>query len=281
MRIRRHAQNLHQRVGDGFKGAFKGPLWRYGRGWLNVVDDEKDEDIVSFSVNWHLGKEVTSTRLGLTFLTEGDDVLLSFGLPRLFSLYLGTKFLGWERIKKLGLSDIAATGHGFDALAFSIMHEGLGTWVSLRLWSQEHYDSSMEKRKWSFFPFEKLTGGMVYDVDNNETLVDKKVTIYLPEGEYELRVRLIRQRREWRKLPLPADEHIYSKVDVIGPIKLIDGNKGLRGQSCSEDSVNGAVAEFMKSILKDRGGDFEWNVKLPGQGIKAMGKAIRVANEAG
>lgn len=257
------------------------PAWVHGRGSLTWEDDAGDR-VFSVGCEWETGAQASVLAFGLSALGEEQDLALSLGIPRLFTVYLGTRFMTFSRAqrvrelaKRLGVHRPLGS-NGLDIFSLRVSPGGIDTFVTLALWSEEHWDSDKERRRWSAFPIQVLTGGKVFEKE--QVVKDQVVTVCLPESDYDLRVRICRSRRRWRRAPLsllPASYHWYTRVDVVNN-RVVDGNKGLRGISTDVTTVADAVGVFLAHVAEDRNtaftGNMQWGRK--NSNIRVMAKAV-------
>lgn len=233
-----HSQNLND-----LPGGHHGPMWRHGRAWLWLrQDDRGGNPVLGFS--WY----VTTRFLHAQFTLGGeDDFGASVAVPGLALWLSGERVLpGWLR-RRLPRHDGHTTG-------ISYFHEGHHlTW---RLHYPDMDAPRVPKwRYWSVFVDDLLFGRATF---SKRVLQTVEASVPMPEGAYPATVTLTED--SWRRPRWFTRRLLRAEVDVPGGVP--HPGKGENGWDCGEDAtfrmttpaqtVEEAIGAFVASVLRDR-----------------------------
>ncbi|HYE58160.1 MAG TPA: hypothetical protein VD948_06625 [Rhodothermales bacterium] len=241
--MRLSSQNLNERRGGG-----KGPMWRHGRAWLWLRQDERGGNPV-IGLEWRFGAK----RLGLRLTVDGqhgdDDFTLAVNLPGLSFYVTGDGLV--PRTWKRGLpNDPHSIGVSW--------HDG-GLWWDC--WQNDHEwrRGTPRWRHGHFTPMDALFGRTDH---RRELLGTHPVEVPMPERAYPGTVTLFESvwtRRRWPHWPLTR-RMVRAEVDVPGGVPHPGkgenswdcGEDATYSLTCAESTVEGAVSRLVESVMRSR-----------------------------
>jgi hypothetical protein len=271
--VRWHAQNLNELPGSTDHKPRLGPMWQYGRAWINVWRGDGDtgrgyREILEINPEWHVKPRASA---GLGFEIGGDsnhEVLLSLdlGLAR-FYLSVDSPYLRpilrriqpghWFDLSKLAEPYRKNERHWLpDPVEVAVRWHDGGLWWSF--WQHPHEWSSRTP-KWRsghFDPIDQLLGRHVY---SSLELSTETVEVPMPEKTYAGTVKLTLDT--WKRPRWP-----FGRSLPRATIEVADGvphpGKGENSWDCDEDATYSltcaartaeqAVAKLVESVLDSR-----------------------------
>lgn len=237
------SQNLNDRTGGK-----KGPMWRAGRAWLYLRQDDAGQNS-KFGVEWVLGRVRFGLRLTVDAQYGDDDFVISLSLP-LVSLYLSA-----ENVLPAAL--IARKPEDPHAIGFSI-HDG-GLWWDCWQNDVEWRSGTPKWRHGHFDPMDFMFGRMDH---HRHSILTASGLISMPEKDYPCTVELFESVWHRRRFPYwPLTRRMRrAEVDVDGGVPF--PGKGENSWDCGEDAtysmttqattVSEAIGKFSLSVIRDR-----------------------------
>jgi len=237
-----HNQNLNDKAGTDRQGS---GLF-HGRNWLTLFD--------RFKINseWLLG----SKSFNLQFSWGGydnEDFGFNICIPPIalylnFEGFLPRKLKNWDWERSTGIS--------------------IHNWTAwLELWND---DSDSSKGFWSFNYGVGDLLSLIFGRNNHsqKTIKETDVTVPMPEGNYEGKVKIFESK--WKRARLPwAKYMVRSEIEV--PKGIPYPGKGENSWDCGTQhtysitsprkTIEGAIAGMVESILNTRkryGGSVNW-----------------------
>jgi hypothetical protein len=255
-----HSQNLNDRQGEN-EHRSKGSMWQHGRGWLAIRGIDHDETAMTFGLEWLFGRRARVFRVQLS-LDGGDGykIMLSLGVPWLFSLYPSIE-ANWLRPLMPGkwTDSVLEPGKQFwmpieREMGISI-HDGY-IWFSLWRNPMEWSKSNPWWWEFSFNPADFFLGRSKYSERDLDSGV---IDIELPEGKYPAKFKVFEST--WKRPRWPWPEHmvrVYLEPSIPVPIPGkgesswdLDDNAICSG-TYRADTPQEAAAHLVVSVLRDR-----------------------------
>lgn len=241
--LARVGMNLHSQNTNDLPGGRLGPMWRNGRAWLWLKQDERGANPM-LGLSW-----AVTTRFVHAYVTLGgeDDFVVSVAAPGLALWLSGERVLpGWLR-RRLPRDDGYTTG-------LSYFHEGRHlTW---KLHYPEMESPRMPRwRYWSVFVDDLLFGKAKY---STRVLSSTETVVPMPEKAYPATVTIT--EATWQRPRWFTERRIRAEVEVPGGVP--HPGKGENAWDCGEDATHSlttlastaeeAIGKFVASVLRDR-----------------------------
>jgi hypothetical protein len=224
--------NFHwQNLNEDHRGEVKG--WPYqGRAWLHFGTDARR----CIGVEWYLWRRSCALSFGVD---EEGDFNIHVALPPV-SLWLSLS----QVIPTTRPREISLRIHDW-ALWWTLWRDPMGGWSrSIPRW-----------RQGCFNVLDAVLGRTRYSC---ETLSEHKVSIPMPEGPYPATLRL--EKATWTRPRWFRQVIFRASVDMAIPIPHEGkgenswdcGKDALHGMTCPAKTVEDAVAEVVRSVLRSR-----------------------------
>lgn len=242
-RLARFGMRLNSQNLCDLSGGRKGPMWRAGRAWLWLRDDERGNN-PKIGVEWRLGRWAFGASLGINERYGDDDLTLALNLPGI-SLYLSP-----DRV----LPSWVPRPNEPHSTGFYVREGGL--WWNVWQNDFEYRSDTPRWRHGHFDPVDWLLGRSEF---SRRLLHSTETVVPMPERSYPATVKMeehtwTRPRWPWSRRLLRADISVEGGIPVPG--------KGENSYDCGQDAVYAlttrastvpeAVAKLVRSCLERR-----------------------------